>query len=150
MEVEGINVVTRLSFVDPFAISTFYKPSIVGNKLISATQKLYSPLLRANEEVDPALGSSAFRESSHHAFRIFAACTIKFLLKLRFWNGLRPAATASEISPCFQILWAEKFEDFDYECLEIGGSEGYFILKSHSVYRSCNEDANRYLICSSP
>ena len=74
------NVVIHLSCFDPFAIFTVYKPIIVGNKAISVTQKLYAPLFRANEEVDPALRGSAFRESSHHAFRIFAACTIKFLL----------------------------------------------------------------------
>ena len=51
------------------------------------------------------------------------------MLKLCLRNGLRHAATASEISPCFQVLWAEKFENLEYECLEIGGFEGIFSLK---------------------
>ena len=51
---------------------------------------------------------------------------MKFLLELRFWNGLRRAATASEIFPWFQILWAEKFEDFEDECAEIGGIDRIF------------------------
>ena len=103
------NVFIHLSCFDPCAIFTPLKPIIVGNKLISVTQKPYSSLLRVNEEVDPALRGSAFRESKHQAFRISAACTIKFMLELRFRNGLRRAATAYEISPCFQILWAETF-----------------------------------------
>src|SRR5258706_5075391 len=123
------NVVIHHSFFDPFAIFTVCKSSIVGSMPISVTQKLYSPLLRANEKVDPALRGSAFRESSHHAFCIFAACMIKFLLELRFWDGPRRAATASEILPCFQVLWAEVFEDFDYKCVEIRGIEGFFTLK---------------------
>src|SRR5258706_3948280 len=142
------NIVIHHSCLDPFAIFAAFKPLIVGKKPVSVTQKLYSPLLRGKEEVNPALRGSAFRESNHRAFRIVAACTIKFLLKLRFWNRLRCAANASEISPCFQILWAEKFEDFDYECLETRGS--VLPSKSHSAYRACNGDANRYLICTSP
>src|SRR5258708_38734286 len=107
------NVVIHHLCFDPFAIFTAYKPIIVGKKPISVMQKLYSPLLRVNEEVNLALLVSTFWESSHQVFHIFGACTIKFLLKLCFCNRLRYAAT--EISPCFQILWAEKFEDFDYE-----------------------------------
>src|SRR6266404_6450355 len=65
------NVVIHLLCFDPFAIFTAYKPIIVGKKPISVTQKLYSPLLRGNEEVDPAIRGSAFRKSSHHVFFVF-------------------------------------------------------------------------------
>src|SRR5258706_8295150 len=134
------NVVIHHSCLDPFAIFTTYKPLIVGKKPVSITQKLYSPLLRGNEEVDPALRGSAFWESNHRTFRIIAACMIKFLLKLHFWNRLRHAATASEISPCFQILWAEKFEDFTWRLEATRGS--VLPSKSHSAYHACNGDAN--------
>ena len=70
------NVVICLSFFDPFAIFTIYKPIIMGDKPISVTQKLYSPLLRVNEGIDPALWGSAFWESKHHIFHISATCTI--------------------------------------------------------------------------
>ena len=130
------NVVMHLSFVDPFAIFTFCKPSFVGSTPISITQKLYSPLLRANEEIDPAFRGSAFRESSHRTFRIVAACSIKFLLELRLWNGLRRAATAFEIFPCFQIHSAEMLEDFDYKCEEIGVFDGCFSVAQEPLYIS--------------
>ena len=70
------NVVMHIFFLNPFAIFTLCKPIIVGSKPISVAQKLYSPLLRSNEEVDSALRRSAFRESKHHLFRTDAACTI--------------------------------------------------------------------------
>ena len=124
------SVVIHLSFLNPFAIFTFCKPSIVGRKPISIMQKPYSPLLRANEEVNPSLCSSAFWEGSHHTFCIIAACMIKSLLELR----LRHVVTASEVFPCFQILWAEKFEDSAISKLRIKSLEVYLLsLCFHSM-----------------
>ena len=54
---------------------------------------------------------------------------------------MRHAVTA-EIFPCSQILWAENFEDFDYECVDLMVSS--LSRKSHSAYRSCSGEANRY------
>ena len=126
------NVVIHHSFFDPFAIFALCKPSIVGSKPISVAQKLHSPLLRANEEVDSAL-RYAFRESKHHPFRIISACPIKFVLELRFWDGPRRDATAFEIFPWFQILRAEMFEDSDYECGDIGVSDETFRSQARAI-----------------
>src|SRR5258706_10825932 len=78
------NVVIHHSCLDPFAIFTAYKPLIVGKKPVSVTQKLYSPLLRGNEEVDLALRGSAFQESNHRAFHIVATKVRIHLTRTKF------------------------------------------------------------------
>jgi len=82
------HIVLQHPIVNPRAVFSYCEPFDVSVDTVTVPQELYSPFLRWNEKINPAIFVPKFREI-HGTVRVCDGCMKEFVLKLRLRKGLR-------------------------------------------------------------
>ena len=120
------NVVIYLLVANPSAILSCRESCNICIKPIAIAQKLNSPFLHRDEEVDPTAPVTKFRKGHDAIFCMIHASAVEFFLKLRFrWR----LDCGTKRSFCRQVEWNEFVNHFDDEVDNtVFGDDGLILI----------------------